>query len=57
MSWVAPIQLQKYKKSVIPHPFITDFILIHNSIHRFFLFVGIPNASINSSFLRLNQLT
>lgn len=36
---------------------ITDFILIYNLIPLSCFLVGTPNACINSSFLRLNQLT
>lgn len=39
------------------HLIITDFTMIYSLIPRFCFFVGIPNASINSSFFRLNQLT
>ena len=45
------------KKSVIRHTIITDFIVIYNLIPLFCFLVGIPNDCINSSFLRLNQLT
>ena len=49
--------IQKYKKSVICHSTITDFILIYNLIPLLCLGFGIPIASLNSSLLRLNQLT
>ena len=48
--------MQKYKKSVIWHSIITDFILIYNLIPLSCFLVGTPNACINSSFFRLNQL-
>lgn len=54
---VAPIRIQKYKKSVICHSTITDFILIYKLIPRFCLLACGLSFSINSSFFRLNQLT
>ena len=53
---VASIRMQKYKKSVMLHSIITDFIMSYSLIPRFCFFVGIPNASMNSFFFRLNQL-
>ena len=54
---VASIRVQKYKKSVICHSTITDFILIYKLIPRFCLLACGLSFSINSSFFRLNQLT
>ena len=54
---VTSIRIQKYKKSVICHSTITDFILTYSLIPLFCLGFGIPIASLNSSLLRLNQLT
>lgn len=49
--------LQKYKKSVIHHSTITDFIMIYSLISRFCIPTCGLGFSINSSFFRLNQLT
>lgn len=46
-------KVQKIRDNLI---YITDFILIYNLISRFCFLVGAPNACINSSFFRLNQL-
>ena len=53
---VASIRVQKYKKSVICHSTITDFILIYSCIPLFCLGFGIPIASLNSFIFFLNQL-
>ena len=53
---VASIRVQKYKKSVICHSTITDFILIYSCIPLFCLGFGIPIASLNSFIFFMNQL-
>ena len=52
-----PIQIQKYKKSVIMECRITDFILIYSLILLFCFVFGIPIASLNLFIFFLNQLT
>ena len=58
MSWIGLPQSEckKYKKSVICHSTITDFILIYSCIPLFCLGFGIPIASLNSFIFFLNQL-
>ena len=58
MSWIELPQSEckKYKKSVICHSTITDFILIYSCIPLFCLGFGIPIASLNSFIFFLNQL-